>query len=96
MVAQAVEVEQDARDDERPGERPAPRLVGTRDEAHAEPAVEREEPPAGQLRHPARIAPRRGARPYAVTEFGDDSCCRCGASWRSSRMRAFLPTLPRR
>ena len=43
MVAQQIEVEQHARDDERPGERPATGLVGAGDEAHAEPPVEREE-----------------------------------------------------
>ena len=53
VVAQTVVVEQHAGDDERPGERPAARLVRTRDEARAEPAVEPEEPLAG-ARHGGR------------------------------------------
>ena len=46
-------VEQHAGDDERPRERPAAGLVGARDEARAEPAVEAEEPLAG-ARHEGR------------------------------------------
>ena len=47
MVAQALVVEQHARDDERPGERPTPRLVGPGDEPRAERAVEPEQLLAG-------------------------------------------------
>jgi hypothetical protein len=39
MAAQHVVVEQHARDDERAGERAAPRLVGTRDVARTELAI---------------------------------------------------------
>jgi hypothetical protein len=49
VVAQAPVVEQHAGDDERPRERAAARLVGARDEARAEPAVEAEELLAGRL-----------------------------------------------
>jgi hypothetical protein len=41
MVAQAVVVEQDARDDERPGKGAAAGFVGSRYEARAEAAVKR-------------------------------------------------------
>ena len=51
MVAEALVVEQDARDDERPRERAATRLVGARDEARTEPAIEREELLTGRARH---------------------------------------------
>ena len=40
VVAKALEVEQHAGDDERPCERPAPRLVGPGDEADAEAPIE--------------------------------------------------------
>jgi DNA invertase Pin-like site-specific DNA recombinase len=60
---QRVVVEQDARGDERPGERATPRLVSAGDEANAEATVEGEQPPpaAGPARPPP--GPRRGARP---------------------------------
>ena len=60
MVAQALIVEEDARDDERTREAPAPGLVGAGDEARPEPAVEGEELSAGR-RHGARIAPAAAA-----------------------------------
>jgi hypothetical protein len=41
VLADGIEVEQDARDDERPREGPPPRLVGSGDEANAEAPVER-------------------------------------------------------
>ena len=47
VLAEACVVEQDAGDDERPGERAASRLVRTGDEPRAEPAVELEELLAG-------------------------------------------------
>jgi hypothetical protein len=47
VLAQAVEVEQDACDDERPGERPAAGLVRPRDETRAELAVVLQELVAG-------------------------------------------------
>ena len=59
VVAQAVVVEQHARDDERPGERPAAGLVRTRDQPAAEVAVVAEQPLSGALllrRHGPRIA----------------------------------------
>ena len=59
VVAQAVVVEQHARDDERPGERPAARFVRSRDEPAAEVAVVAEQPLSGALllrRHRPRIA----------------------------------------
>src|SRR5439155_3279501 len=63
MVAQPRVVEQDSRDEERPRQRPATSLVGARDEAHAELAVELEELSPGASRHGARIAPNpAGAR----------------------------------
>jgi hypothetical protein len=43
VVAEALVVEQDARRDERAREAPSPRLVGARDEAHAQAAVVCEE-----------------------------------------------------
>ena len=43
MLAQALVVEQHAGDDEQPGERAPSRLVGPRDEAGPEPAVEPEQ-----------------------------------------------------
>ena len=49
MVAQRAVVEQDARDDERAGERAAPRLVRAGDEARAEAAIEAQELLAGPL-----------------------------------------------
>ena len=51
VVVQPRVVEQDACDDERAGERAAPRLVGARDEARAELAVVLEELPAGATSH---------------------------------------------
>ena len=51
VVAQPRVVEQDARDEQRPGERPPARLVGAGDEARAEPTVELEKLPAGASRH---------------------------------------------
>ena len=51
VVAQALVVEQDTGDDERPGERASSSLVRAGDEARAEPAVEREELLAGAARH---------------------------------------------
>src|SRR4029453_1488975 len=53
MGAERLGVEQPAGHDEGPGERPAPRLVGTGHEARAEPAVETKEPLAGS-RHGGR------------------------------------------
>ena len=47
VVAQALVVEEHGRDDERSREAPPPGLVGTRDVAHAEPAVEGEQFLAG-------------------------------------------------
>ena len=63
VVAHGVEVEQDARDDERPGERPAPRLVRSGDES-APPVNDRTRAalPAGQVRHPADNSVGRGER----------------------------------
>ena len=51
-----VVVEQHAGRDQRPGEAAAPGLVGAGDEAEAEAAVEREQPPAAA--GPPRAAPR--------------------------------------
>ena len=65
MVPQALVVEQHAGDDERPGERPAPRLVRARDQPHAEPAVEPQQLLAGlaALRTaPAEHSPSDGGR----------------------------------
>ena len=52
-AAQRVVVEEDAGDDERPCERPAPRLVRARDEPHAELAIESEEALAAGSSHAA-------------------------------------------
>jgi hypothetical protein len=40
MIAERGVVEEDARDDERPGQRPAAGLIGSGDPANAEAAVE--------------------------------------------------------
>jgi len=52
VLAQRAVVEQHARDDERPGERPAARLVRAGDEPRPELAVEREELAAGPFHRP--------------------------------------------
>jgi hypothetical protein len=61
VLAQALVVEQDAGDDERPRERPTPCLVRPGHEPHAEPAVEPQELLARLTallrRHESRIAP---------------------------------------
>ena len=65
VVAQRAVVEEDARDDQRPRERPAPGLVDPGDVAGAEAPIEAEEALAGARRgHRARIAPAP-ARPWA-------------------------------
>jgi hypothetical protein len=51
VVTQLRVVEQHAGHEQRPGERPPPRLVGARDEARTELAVELEELPAGATSH---------------------------------------------
>ena len=51
VVAQLRVVEQHARDEQRPGERPAPRLVGAGYEARAELPVELQELASGAARH---------------------------------------------
>ena len=51
--AQHLVVEQDTGDDERPGERSAPCLVGARDEANTQLAIESEETLAARSRHAA-------------------------------------------
>jgi hypothetical protein len=51
VVAQAAVVEEDAGDDERPGERPPARLVRSRHEPRAQTAVEAKQPLAGPARH---------------------------------------------
>jgi hypothetical protein len=56
--AQRVHVEQDRRRDERAGQATAPGLVGPRDPADAEPAIELEQAPAGAAL--CRLAPARG------------------------------------
>ena len=67
MVAQSRVVEQDARDQERPGERPASRLVGAGDEACPEPAVELEELLAGASRHEREDSAAARRRPAIGT-----------------------------
>ena len=60
VVAQTVVVEQHARDDERPRERPAPGLVRARDEAGAELAIVGEELLAARARHGLDCSPPCG------------------------------------
>jgi len=62
VVAEAAVVEQDTRDDERPRQRAASRLVGARDEACAEPAVEREQLLADRARHAPTVATASAGR----------------------------------
>src|SRR5919106_423494 len=63
VAVQGGIVEEDARDDEGAGERAAPGLVGTRDEADAELSIVCEEPLAWWSGHPPRIdASSAGAR----------------------------------
>jgi hypothetical protein len=57
VVAQPRVVEENTGDEERPRERPPPRLVSACDKARTELAVELEELPAGASCHHARIAP---------------------------------------
>jgi hypothetical protein len=54
MVAQALVVEEDARDDKRPGEAPAPRFVDSGHEPSPEAAVESEKSSSGPA-HALRI-----------------------------------------
>jgi hypothetical protein len=66
VVAQAVEVEQHACDDERPRERAAPGFVGAGDEPDAEAAIEREQLGPGALclgGHSGEDSPGTGAAP---------------------------------
>jgi hypothetical protein len=56
VVAERLEVEEHSRNDERPGKRPAPGLVGAGDEPHSKAPIEHEEPAAGSLTHRSRIA----------------------------------------
>ena len=56
-------VEQDAGDDERPGERPPTGLVGARDVTNAETPVEAEQALARWERHPAEDSPGRRTGP---------------------------------
>src|SRR5207253_10212182 len=51
VVTELGVVEQDAGHEQRPGERPPPRLVGAGDEARPELAVELEQLPSGASRH---------------------------------------------
>src|SRR6185503_13630126 len=106
-VAQAAVVEQDARDDQRACEAAATRFVRAGDEARAELAVEPEELLAGAQRHGPRLASYSEDSSVASgasgseTSLGATSACWVarvprGPSCRSSRTRAFLPTLPRR
>src|SRR6476646_7014236 len=60
VVAQRAVVEENARHDERAGERAAPRLVGAGDEARAEASIEAQEPLAGPFHLPARISASPG------------------------------------
>ena len=56
VTAKGVVVEQDARDDERPRERPATRLVGAGDVPRSEPPIVAKQSLSGRERHVARIA----------------------------------------
>ena len=62
MVAQRAVVEQDARHDQRPGERAAPRLVRAGDETCAEASIEAQELLAGPLLHGADLTASAGRR----------------------------------
>ena len=100
MAVQRCVVEQDAGDDERARQRSPARLVGTGDEAHAEPAVVAEEPLSGRGAHRLEDIARPGtcscrARAGFVTATAG------GCSPRSSRSRttsqpAFPSVAPKR
>src|SRR5579884_3146021 len=70
VVAEPRQVEQDAGDHERAGERPPPGLVRPGDEAHAEPAVEREQLRAGPARVALRLALPHLAHPGLLAHLG--------------------------
>ena len=81
MVADALEVEHDAGDDERPCERPAACLVGAGDVAAAQLAIEREELPAGSLHHDGEDSDARGERP-ALSQSWHEVVAKSGAAPR--------------
>jgi hypothetical protein len=75
---QPLDVEQDSGGEQRPRQATAPGFVGTRDEAVAELAVEREQPAAAALRGPRALG---RARYPAVLARGRRSCV-VASRWR--------------
>ena len=87
-AAQRGVVEEDPRDDERPGERASARLVCTRDEADAEAAVVCEEALAGRATHRPRIdASPAGARGRAPSSPLSSASSRASPAGRRRRRR---------
>ena len=83
MVPDALEVEHDAGDDQRPRERPAAGLVGTGDVAAALLAIEGEELAAGSLHHVAEDSHARGERPL-LSQSWHEVVAKCGPSCRKA------------
>ena len=83
MVAQTTVIEQDAGDDERPGERPSASLVGARDEPCAKATVEPKQLLAGALHGREDSGPISGRRRLLRSR-------RCFRLWSGFRLRLDL------